>query len=82
MRPDLAKKMEHGLYRKSAAEWGPTFEDKVRMVEWMAYRSNISAATKARLTDEWKILEDWETRGIKYAVGFGFLFFFFCPVVR
>ena len=74
--------MEHGLYRKSAGEWGPTFEDKVRMVEWMAYRSNISASTKARLNEEWKILEDWETRGVKYSIGFGFLFFFFCPVVR
>lgn len=49
MRPDLAKKMEHGLYRKSAGEWGPTFEDKVRMVEWMVNRSNISASTKTRL---------------------------------
>ena len=73
--------MEHGLYRKSAGEYGPTFEDKLKMVNWMIYRSEMNPSTKTFLREEEKILQEWESRGLKYALGFGLMTFFF-PVIR
>ena len=80
-RPDHARKMEHGLYRKSSGEYGPTFEDKLKMVHWLLYKSEIDPSTKTLLREQEEILRDWESRGVKYALGFGLMTFFF-PVVR
>ena len=70
------------FYRKSAGEFGPTWNDRRELVEYLANDSNITPLSKVYLRECEEWIPRYQYRGFKYGLVTMSATYLFFPLVR